>query len=579
MRLHAAEPIPGAEAARVVAILTEELSRNREQSIAVLVQSRIHLEGLRERLREQGFAVHAVEIDTLAEQPVAQDLAGLTRALLHFDDRIAWLAVLHAPWCGLTWADLHALCHDDPHAAIWDLLQQPTRLAALSADGRGRAQALLATLAEAFARREQVTLCRWVEQTWAALGGHACLDHVAERLAAEQFFALLGSAERGGDLDDPALLAGMLDTIQPQADPPRERGIEIMTMHRAKGLEFDTVVLLGLAREPRPDEAKALQWLARSSGDGSDDLVMAPAAFAASPEAELLVDFVRRAERGRDLAERARLLYVATTRARERLHLVWQLAATDDEPARHTLLAHLWPLVAATAPRRAAAIGEDGSQDALTPVLRRLAAPARVASATPLAPLPAPASRPEFVWAGAAAVHVGTVVHRYLQRIADDGLEHWSARIGAQRAAFARELELLGVEPQAVATAAERVAAALERALADPQGRWVLERHEEASSELRMTIRAGDALEHVRLDRTFVAEGRRWIVDFKTSQHEGGELEAFLESEVARYAPQLERYARAVAAVDARPVQLALYFPLLGELRAWPAAATESRSA
>jgi ATP-dependent exoDNAse (exonuclease V) beta subunit len=236
-------------------------------------------------------------------------------------------------------------------------------------------------------------------------------------------------------------------------------------------------------------------------------------------------------------------------------------------------------LVAATVPRRAAAIGEDGSQEALTPVLRRLAAPTRVASAAPLAPLPAPASRPEFVWAGAAAVHVGTVVHRYLQRIADDGPEDWRARIGAQRAAFARELELLGVEPHAVETAAERVATALERALADPQGRWVLERHEEASSELRMTILADDALEHVRLDRTFVAEGRRWIVDFKTSQHEGGELEAFLESEVARYAPQLERYARALAAVDARPVQLALYFPLLGELRSWPAAATESRSA
>jgi ATP-dependent exoDNAse (exonuclease V) beta subunit len=579
VRLHAAEPVPGAEATRVVAILDEELRRSREQSIAVLVQSRTHLEGLRERLRAQGFAVHAVEIDTLAEQPVAQDLVGLTRALLHLDDRIAWLAVLHAPWCGLTWADLDALCHDAPQAAIWDLLQQPARLARLSTDGRDRAQALVATLAEAFVRREQTTLSRWVEQTWTALGGHACLDHAAERLAAEQFFALLGNAERGGDLDDPALLDGMLDTIQPQADPPRERGIEIMTMHRAKGLEFDTVVLLGLAREPRPDEAKALQWLARSTADGSDDLVMAPAAFVANATAERLVDFVRRAERARDLAERARLLYVATTRARERLHLVWQLGPTDDEPARNTLLAHLWPMVAAPAPQNAAAIADDGLPQALTPVLRRLVSPARAASATLRAPLPAPASRPEFAWVGAAAVHVGTVVHRYLQRIADDGLERWTGRIGAQRAAFARELELLGVEPQAVAAAAERVAAALERALADPQGRWVLERHEEASSEQRLTIRAGDTLEHVRLDRTFVAEGRRWIVDFKTSQHEGGELTAFLESEVARYAPQLERYARAVAAVDARPVQLALYFPLLGELRAWPAAATESRSA
>ena len=106
----------------------------------------------------------------------------------------------------------------------------------------------------------------------------------------------------------------------------------------------------------------------------------------------------------------------------------------------------------------------------------------------------------------------------------------------------------------------------------------MLEPHDEARSELRLTLRAGSTLEHIRLDRTFVAEGKRWIVDFKTSEHEGGGLGEFLESEVARYAPQLERYAAAVAATDSRAVQLCLYFPLLGELRAWPAAATASRS-
>jgi ATP-dependent exoDNAse (exonuclease V) beta subunit len=190
----------------------------------------------------------------------------------------------------------------------------------------------------------------------------------------------------------------------------------------------------------------------------------------------------------------------------------------------------------------------------------------------------APAQRPEFVWAGAAAVHVGTVVHRYLQRIADDGLDAWSGRVAAQHRRIAHELELLGVEPPALAAAADRVVAALERALEDRNGRWVLGPHDDASSELRITVRAGNLLEHVRLDRTFVAEGQRWIVDFKTSRHEGGDLEAFLASEHERYAPQLERYARAMAALDARPVQLCLYFPLLGELRSWRASATTNPS-
>jgi ATP-dependent exoDNAse (exonuclease V) beta subunit len=579
VRTHAAAAVPGAEVASVVAILAEERQRDPEQSIAVLVQNRRHLEGLRERLRERGLAVHAVEIDSLGAQPVAQDLAGLARALLHLDDRIAWLAVLRAPWCGLRFADLEALCGDDHKSAVWDLLQQPQRVARLSPDGQARTRSVVTTLTAAFAAREQTTLSRWIERTWIELGGSACLDDAAALLSAEQFFALLAAAARGGDLDDPVLLQHALETVQPQADAPREQGIELMTMHRAKGLEFDTVVLLGLAREPRPDDPKALQWLARATAEGSDDLVMVPAAFAADFDGARLADFVRRAERERDAAERARLLYVATTRARERLHLVWQLPADEKAPPASSLLAHLWPVVSAT-PRdgEPAAAPTAGNAVTIKPVLRRLVVAAGRAGSLAAAPVPA-AVRPQFVWASQAAAHVGTVVHRYLQRIAEQGLDRWSMqRVAEAKTAFDRELELLGVDAAERARAADRVVQALSRSLADRHGRWVLAPHEDARSELKLTLRAGPTLEHVRLDRTFVAEGKRWIVDFKTSEHEGGSLSEFLDSEVARYAPQLERYALAVAAGDARPVQLGLYFPLLGELRAWPAAVTASRS-
>ncbi|HEY9181958.1 MAG TPA: UvrD-helicase domain-containing protein, partial [Gammaproteobacteria bacterium] len=268
VRAHPVVGAPGAEAACVTAILERERRRAPEQSIAVLVQNRRHLEGLREQLRARGIAAHAVEIDSLGDHSVAQDLVGLTRALLHLHDRIAWLAVLRAPWCGLCWADLNALCGDDSESAIWDLLQRPERISRLGADGQARVQSFAAAVEHAFEMRGHTTLSSWIERTWIELDGPACLDDEAERSSAEQFFALLGGAETGGDLDDPALLQAALDTVQQQADAPRERGVEIMTMHRAKGLEFDTVVLLGLAREPRPDEPKALQWLARATADG-----------------------------------------------------------------------------------------------------------------------------------------------------------------------------------------------------------------------------------------------------------------------------------------------------------------------
>jgi ATP-dependent helicase/nuclease subunit A len=559
------------EAAAAATIVAEERVRDPAQSIAVLVQSRTHLAGLRQQLRARGVPAHAVEIDTLAEQQVAQDLAALTRALLHFDDRIAWLAVLRAPWCGLEWSDLEALCGEDRRSTVWDLARE--RRARLSADGQARLRAVVSILAGAMARRPLFSLARWIESTWLDLHGPACIDSPAEHGAAEQFFALLAGAEEAGDLDDPAVLHDLLDSIQPQADPPREHGVEIMTMHRAKGLEFDTVVLLGLSREPRPDDAKVLQWLGRVAGDGRDDLVMVPAT---AGEGEPLVEFVRRTERRRDAAERARLLYVATTRARERLHLVWRTPARGV-PAQSSMLAQLWPVVGTAVVAEGAAPDAVVEPSSIVPRLRRLDAPLAFEDL----PIPGRAldsePRPEFSWAGETAIHVGTVVHRYLQRFAEDGLGAWSTeRVSALRNGFAAELGLLGVENRERLAAAERVALALARTLDDPGGRWLLAPHSEARAELTLTLRIGAALEHVRIDRTFVADGTRFIVDYKTSQHEGGDEEAFLASEMQRYAPQLERYAQALHALDGRPVQLCLYFPLLGRLRTWPALVREN---
>jgi ATP-dependent exoDNAse (exonuclease V) beta subunit len=70
------------------------------------------------------------------------------------------------------------------------------------------------------------------------------------------------------------------------------------------------------------------------------------------------------------------------------------------------------------------------------------------------------------------------------------------------------------------------------------------------------------------IDRTFVdAQGTRWIVDFKTSPHEGGNREAFLDEEAKRYTAQLQRYAHLARSLGPEPVRAGLYFPLLSAWR------------
>src|SRR5690606_6282256 len=86
-----------------VDLIARERAAGRSGTFAVLVQSRTHLGDLHRRLRERSLPVVAVEIEPLNEQQVVQDLLGLTRALLHPADSIAWLGLLRAPWCGLRW--------------------------------------------------------------------------------------------------------------------------------------------------------------------------------------------------------------------------------------------------------------------------------------------------------------------------------------------------------------------------------------------------------------------------------------------------------------------------------------------
>ena len=128
----------------------------------------------------------------------------------------------------------------------------------------------------------------------------------------------------------------------------------------------------------------------------------------------------------------------------------------------------------------------------------------------------------------------------------------------------------MGVRGQDLTWATERVVRALIQVLEDPQGRWILQSHPSADSELKVTMVKDGLLRQLRLDRTFIDEvGIRWIIDYKTSSHEGGGKEAFLESEVIRYRSQLENYARALSQMDNRDIRVGLYFPLLQALESW----------
>jgi ATP-dependent exoDNAse (exonuclease V) beta subunit len=572
------------EAARVVAHVRSALAAQ-DGDVAILVRARSHVAALLPALRAAGIAYDAVKLESLAEHPVSRDLLALARALTQPADRLAWLAMLRAPWCGMRLPDLLAFADAACASAPALVLDDRSLDAAMSEDGARRMRRVAGVMRRIAAARAEPLAAR-VRAAWLALDGPAAYGtDVSGAVAADAMLDLLSRHDRGGDIDD-------FDALQEEAqalmaDPPAaaEARVKVMTLHAAKGLEFDVVVLPGLGRAPARNSGTLLRW--RSREPDRAILVGTPRARD-EDDADPVDAWLARLDGDDAAAESARLWYVAFTRARRRLHLTATGRARADRktgahewkpPRSDSPLAMFWPMFATS-------VAPPGSSDVAKaqgarvdakapPPLERLPGDFRREPLPADVPATAVADRATapvaYDWAQADAAAVGTVVHRILAQLAMPGAGSVDAvALAAMRPRVDAELAALGVRNDARAESSTRVLDAIAATLADPQGRWLFDAtHTEAASESALSVADADGVVRIVIDRTFVADGVRWIVDFKTSRHEGGDLTGFLARERQRHAPQLAGYARAIALLDARPIRLALYFTALARLDAW----------
>ena len=594
VQLHALPADDGTLEALEVIRLVQEARRDFPMAkVAILVRSRGHLAQIAPQLKSAGLRFRAIEIERLDQRQVVQDLLALTRALMHTADRTAWLACLRAPWCGLGLADLHALVAQNIQGAPWDHMQDATAVAALSLDGKQRLLRMRAVMHTALAQRRRRPLRAWVEGVWLALGGPACVADATDLEDAQVYLDLLEQLDTASDLTDFTALTAGVARLFGLPDVTADDNLQLMTIHKAKGLEFDVVIVPGLSRTPPPPRPRLLIWQEIPRRRQGSDLLLAPIRRAGEHD-DPIYRYAHKLDERKGRYEDGRVLYVAATRAKQRLHLLAQLkhlptpdGITIQTPPATSLLTQLWPVVATecvqqlhTRIQRAAVLAPPYAAPP-PQTLQRLPAhwmppplpPALVWSdASPRVEANYPTV--EFVWAGETARLVGSVVHRHLLHMASDGAQHWSpARIKAGLPSMRTALAHLGVPPLILERAALQVQAALLNTLADARGRWILDAtHGHARSEYALMGVVQKRVQSVIIDRTFVdAQGVRWIVDYKTSSHSGGDLEAFLDRERERYAAQLEHYARLLALMDTRPIRLGLYFPLLQAWREWGA--------
>lgn len=575
-----------AEAARVLELIRAGES-DPGNTTAILVRGRSHLASILPMLRENNVAFRAVELDSLETLPLVQDLLALTRAIVNPVDSTAFFSVLRAPWCGLTLADMQALADTDK--VPFQLLQDEAGLARLSNDGVVRLSRIKNVFAEAENARGRRPLHERLAVAWHALGGPAVLREPEDLDNAQLYFELLQQMESAADLADVNDLEARLKQLYAAPDPQAGNAVQIMTLHKAKGLQFDTVIIPALDQVTGRKDRLLFHWIERPQVDGSEHVLLGPVKSREDEEGGAIYRFIERLKDEKEALERARLLYVGITRAKRHVHLLgkarWSSsggAMTLASPRSGSLLELLWPL-----PDVRAAF------DALPIPTEKPQRPERTGGETALSRLPAgwtpkpldnglaidvvpnaiasadDSTRIVYEWAGDRVRHVGTLVHRALERMAEDGLQAWSME-RVRGLPLEQQLLALGLPEGECGPAAAEVRVVLERILESRHAAWLLAPHEQARNEWALGgVDRGDRVS-VSLDRSFVdAEGIRWIIDYKTSTHEGGDMEGFLAQQQLRYRRQLERYARLVHALEGRPVKVALYFPLQDALKTW----------
>ena len=609
------------ESEAIIQRIAELRSSEPQSSIAVLVASRSHAAPIITGLEARKVDAVGVDLVPLRELSIVRDLVALLKATSHLGDRTAWLAVLRAPWCGLTLETLTVLSRRRDALLVWEAMSDEQRLAKCSPEELARVVRVRDVIETAMRSRNSKPLADWLELTWLRLGA-ADAYAASELRHARAFFEALSDRVAGGEWSGPQDLDSLLGDLYAQPQTIAANPVQLMTIHRAKGLEFDHVFVPSLDRVLNRGREPLLRWLDLPRAEGESDLIMAPVPAIGDDEGGEVTAYLKRLISRRAANEQTRLLYVAATRAKHTLMLSAAPKPRADgtiAPWYGTLLASLWPAVApmlaaqseagrtAEAERAAAvegsatppgdresnaadaagerrpniatgpaAEGHDG--DAPQPQhhpLRRLIPTWSLPPLTPAPELPhLPVAHqslepPEFSWVGETARHIGTVVHAALEHYATTRALPEKQTIAAQRDFYEYQLRRHGVPEGDLQRAASVVVEALTKTVSNDRGRWIFApEHGDSRSEWALTGIAGGRLTNVVIDRSFIDKnGTRWVIDFKTSRHEGGGLETFLEKEMDRYRAQLETYVALAKGMGTAPVRAGLYFPLLDVFR------------
>lgn len=561
------------QATAIAKEIQSRLCQYPDQTIAVLVRSRAHLPLLLDCFDQHDIPYSGKDLAPLIGHGVIQDLCALTKAMCYWADQVSWLAVLRAPWCGLVLSDLAILTHHAQSTVLWEVVQDPSVTAQLSEQGQIRLQRMVAIFKILFDKRPH-SLALWVQQAWTLIGG---IHFVAsdDRAVVEQYFEIMTELNLSVVSFDRKRLEEKLEKTY--AYSQNMGPVVVMTIHKAKGLEFDHVILADVARSPRASSHALLAQMSFVGLQGQLETMMAP--YPQHKQGTGLYAYIRRVDNQKTLHESLRLLYVAMTRAKQTLSLYAVLPEDEQghikSPPHRSLLGLIWPVIeheVVLQPNHPTAVMQEDTRHFLsryddsalsklphtdTQVLRSQQNSVDLSSVE------------TYFWRS-----LGQVIHQGLAVLASSpSCQDAKESVMGVMKGCQMSLEQLGFCTSQVSDGVALAKQAFLKMLNDPVGQNILFPQADFSAcEYRVSGYAYGQFKHWVIDRIWTCQDQVWIIDYKTVYLDNTEdVVLLIEQKMQQYADQLNTYAKLIEQLwPDKTIHIGLYLPLQGLYEARP---------
>ena len=527
------------EAEQVSAIISEAQLHDPTQEIAVLVKSRTHLQDIIVSLQSHEINFEAVKTEPLRSDLFTRDLISLTRALISLGDKLAWLSILRSPWCGLKLNELLILSRSD-EMTIFHQLSDDATLKEFTEDGLKRAKHLYQGISEAVFNEGRFSFVERFLYSLNQLHPDQEMNQKQQNIRS-QFVSLLSECESNENLNIDTLELMLQDLYAPS----QSSSVKLMTIHQAKGLEFDIVILPGLGKTGKSNPSALIQIQEFSN----HNILLAPIKSAYDREESKTYLYLKYIEKQQSHFEMMRLLYVAMSRAKEKLHLLGSVNRSGKVSSNTflDLLSHFYqePI--------------DNLENFTEENIKQLVAP-KMMRYTELPTLsereiqhinkPKNLSRNiDLIYQSA----LGTIVHYFLEHSLFEPSEK------------SVEIKLLefGLPKKLLHTYTKQVCQLLQNTKQDKVFDWLFQYRESTQVEAEYSNNS----KNIIIDRLFIEDGMLWIIDFKTASPTKGEsIDAFIERQKNSHQEQLLEYQEILQNVFKLPTKLALYCPAISQL-------------